>query len=193
MSGLLDKLFRRPIPEPARPSTAAPAAAPAARPSTAPSPAAIVPEGLRRASQGPGLVEFFTQDHRHCDEGWAEVESAAQAGGAALQAAWTEFEHRMLRHLSWEEDVLFPAFETSTGMSGMGPTVIMRSEHDQMRKVLVAMADAVERGETEALLDLGDTLMMLIQQHNVKEEGMLYPMSEHHLMAQWPELRELLT
>ena len=40
-------------------------------------------------------------------------------------------------------------------------------------------------GDTEEALDLGDTLLMVIQQHNVKEEGMLYPMAENMLAGEW--------
>lgn len=180
MPSFIDKLLGR------KPSSTPPAA------STAPRPAAVVPPGMRQEPGTVGLADFFTRDHRHCDDVWARVEAAAQQGdGAAIQGAFAEFQHSMLRHLGWEEDVLFPAFEGATGMAG-GPTMVMRSEHDQMRKVLVAMADAVDQGEVDSLLDLGDTLLMLIQQHNVKEEGMLYPMAENALLARWPELRQQL-
>ena len=43
-------------------------------------------------------------------------------------------------------------------------------------------------GDLEGALDLGDTLLMLIQQHNVKEEGMLYPMAENMLSTEWGEM-----
>lgn len=188
MGSFLDKLLgrRRGGSRPERP-------APSPRP--VPPPEAVVPEGYRRsAAAGPGLAEWFTHDHRECDEAWAEVEAAVEAqDGAAAQAAWQAFSRRMHRHLSWEEDVLFPAVEAATGMSGMGPTAIMRSEHEQMRQVMVAGEDALVQGDLEALLDLGDTLMMLVQQHNVKEEGMLYPMAEQQLAATWPELQQRLT
>lgn len=184
--GLFDKLLGRPAAPSPRP------APPAAR--TAPTPAAIVPEGMRRdAAAEAGLSDFFTQDHRDCDDLWPAVEAAAQGGdGAALQDAWVRFERKLLRHFVMEEEHLFPALEAATGMHGMGPTMVMRSEHEQMRKLLVAMADAVEQGDRQALLDLGDTLLMLIQQHNVKEEGMLYPMAEQALYGHWTDLRDRL-
>jgi len=42
-------------------------------------------------------------------------------------------------------------------------------------------------------LDLGDTLLMLIQQQNQKEEQMLYPMAERALDTDWTEILERLT
>jgi hemerythrin-like domain-containing protein len=91
-----------------------------------------------------------------------------------------------------EEALLFPAVEAATGMVDAGPTFVMRMEHEQMRGVLDQMAAAVASGDQQELLDQGDTLHILIQQHNVKEEGMLYPMAERALGGQWPELRAKL-
>jgi hemerythrin-like domain-containing protein len=140
-----------------------------------------------------GLREYFTRDHRNCDSLWAEVESAADAGKAEqVRDAWRRFNGALRHHLAMEEEVLFPAFESATGMRGGGPTFVMRSEHEQMRGLLDQMDEAVERGDHGELLDQGDTLLMLIQQHGQKEEGVLYPMAEEHLAPQWAELRARL-
>jgi DUF438 domain-containing protein len=123
---------------------------------------------------------FFTADHRRCDELWARLEAAADGDEAAVPGAFAEFDAAMRLHLDLEEQVLFPAFEEATGMRG-GPTQVMRMEHAQMRALLDRMAQAAASGDAEAVVDRGDTLMMLIQQHNLKEEGMLYPMTERAL------------
>jgi hemerythrin-like domain-containing protein len=146
-------------------------------------------------SQGTdaGLVAYFTQSHRGCDDSWAEVEAAADTGDdEAVRARWQGFERGFRRHLAMEEALLFPAVEAATGMRDSGPTHVMRAEHEQMRAVLDQMAAAMVRGHREELLDQGDTLHILIQQHNVKEEGVLYPLAERTLAPQWPELREQL-
>lgn len=136
-----------------------------------------------------GLTKFFTDDHRACDEDWALVESAADSGDmAAATAAFTHFDTVMRRHLGWEEEVMFPAFEQASGMRG-GPTMVMRHEHTQMRAMLDQMKAALDAGDAELMVDQGDTLLMLIQQHNAKEEQMLYPMAEGVLGGQWEALR----
>lgn len=145
-------------------------------------------------SRSQGLAEFFTLDHRRCDSGWVEVEAAAEAGDAeAVQERWRTFQNGLLKHLRMEEEVLFPAFEQATGMTAGGPTFVMRAEHDQMRGLLQQMDAAANGGEHDELIDLGDTLLMLIQQHNQKEEHMLYPMAERALAADWEKLRERLS
>lgn len=65
-------------------------------------------------------------------------------------------------------------------------------EHDRMRGLLDQMATTMAVGDLQELLDEGDTLLLLIQQHNQKEEQMLYPMSEQALAAGWAELHDRL-
>lgn len=140
-----------------------------------------------------GLKEFFTLDHRHIDDTWAEVESAAQSGDVEVEKEkWRIFQGEMLRHLRMEEEVMFPAFEQASGMTESGPTFVMRSEHEQMRGLIEQMGAAADADDYDELVDLGDTLLMLIQQHNQKEEQMLYPMAEQVLADNWATIRERL-
>jgi iron-sulfur cluster repair protein YtfE (RIC family) len=139
---------------------------------------------------GQGPVAFFTGDHRRCDESWAAVESAADSGDMpATFAAFETFDRAMRLHLDLEEGLLFPALEAATAMRG-GPTQVMRMEHDQMRGVLDQMALAVGDGDVDGVIDHGDTLLMLVQQHNLKEEGVLYPMAQSVLGAGWAPIAE---
>ena len=136
-------------------------------------------------------TEFLTQDHHDCDALWLAVEQAAGADdAAATRARFARFEAAMERHFCFEEGVLFPAFEDATGMRNGGPTFVMRAEHVQMRRVLQTMHAAAESDDLAGMLDYGDALLMLIQQHNVKEEQMLYPACDAHLGGTWATLRQ---
>lgn len=143
-----------------------------------------------------GPNTFFTADHRHCDELWAKVEAAADGAGPesakAAAKAFAAFDAALRLHLEMEEEILFPAIERAMNMHGMGPTQMMRMEHMQMRGVLDTMARAAANGAVDGVLDHGDTLMMLIQQHNLKEEGILYPMAERGLAGSWAGIAEQL-
>ena len=141
----------------------------------------------------PSLHAFFQADHRRCDALWVQVEEAVDAGDAAgIERTWHAFEQALRRHLDMEEETLFPAFEAASGMTGGGPTFVMRHEHRQMRGVLDLMAEAVRAGDPDDLLGQGDTLHLLAQQHNTKEEGVLYPMAEQLLHGEWLALFEQL-
>ncbi len=140
-----------------------------------------------------GLAGFFSGDHHNCDTKWVRVEELLDSGdSASLGLAWQDFDQTTRRHLAMEEEVLFPAFEALSGMGHSGPTVVMQQEHQQIRALLEQIAVAIDSGDTEEALDLGDTLHMLTQQHNVKEEGMLYPMAENVLGEEWNSLRQKL-
>ena len=129
------------------------------------------------------LAEFLTADHRHCDEAFVDAEHAVvRRDWEAATAALRSFVEATERHLRREEDVLFPAFEAATGMTS-GPTVVMRSEHAHIRRLLGSLQQAVAARDRDECLGVAETLLMLVQQHNAKEESILYPMADRVLGA----------
>ena len=134
------------------------------------------------------ILAFLGSDHRACDDLFASAEAAvAQKNWDSARSLFDRFQAAMAHHLAMEEEVLFPAFEARTGMS-MGPTQVMRMEHAQMRALLDEAADALGAGNTEDYLGQAETLLIMMQQHNMKEENVLYPMCDQHLAGETPEL-----
>ena len=127
------------------------------------------------------ILEYMTADHRRCDEGLAAAEEAvSKESWTEAGERWAVFEAEMARHFAREEKVLFPSFEEATGMT-QGPTTVMRMEHEQMRNLLSQLSEAVGAQDGARFLGLSETLMVLVQQHNMKEEQMLYPMCDRTL------------
>jgi iron-sulfur cluster repair protein YtfE (RIC family) len=129
------------------------------------------------------ITEFMAADHRRCDHSFADAEALVsksdwQQGAGRFQQFLSEMEH----HFSMEEEVLFPAFEQHTGQTA-GPTQVMRSEHTQMRQLLKEMSQAVAGEDRDGFLGLSETLMIIMQQHNMKEEQMLYRMADQVLAS----------
>jgi hemerythrin-like domain-containing protein len=137
----------------------------------------------RRAAAPASLAEFLAADHGRCDTLYAGLESAAQSGEDA-RAPFQRFETAMRRHFAMEEEGWFPQFDRIMGMENQGPTAVMRAEHAQMRGLLDRMALAAAEGDPESLLSAGETLLIFMQQHNMKEEQMLYPMADEALGAE---------
>ena len=132
--------------------------------------------------------EFMGDDHNACDALYAETERAVDSGDWDVAAkANDDFLNAMERHFGMEEKVLFAAFEEAQG-SDMGPTQVMRHEHTQMRELFQQMRDAVAAKDVDAYLGAGETLLILMQQHNAKEEQILYPMTDQVLAARREEL-----
>ena len=124
------------------------------------------------------IKDFMTQDHRDCDEIFAQMEDAVATKSDEATTKFEEFADALTNHFKMEEMILFPAFEQASGMRE-GPTQVMAMEHEQMRGILSRMNTAIE--DKDKFFGLSETLMILMQQHNMKEEQMLYPMAEQHL------------
>ena len=135
-------------------------------------------------------TQILPDHHRHCDDLFAAAEDVVQRGEwAAAAPAFERFHAQMQAHFAAEEDLLFPAFEAATGMSA-GPTKMMRYEHEQMRALLAQLAAACAAHDSEGYAGAAETLLMLMQQHNMKEENILYPMCEQALGAEAERLGE---
>ncbi len=121
--------------------------------------------------------------HKHCDELFADAEEACAgndwtAGGQAFALLNDQLE----THFGSEEEILFPAFETATGITS-GPTEVMRAEHRQMRDLLAQMQGALASRDGDTFGGAAETLLILMQQHNMKEENILYPMCDNALAS----------
>lgn len=145
------------------------------------------------ATLNDGALPFLTHVHRACDALWSELETALEDEDAeAIGRLWPRFDAAVRRHLAMEEEVIFPALEQAMGRHGFGPVQMMKIEHTQMRALLDRMARAALDTQWQEMMDEGDTLLMLVGQHNAKEEGILYPMLQQELASTWGGLVEQL-
>jgi len=134
------------------------------------------------------IRSVLTREHHACDGLVDAFEaSVSQQQWDKADTLFADFSASMERHLSKEEDVLFPALEQKMG-AGMGPVQVMRAEHENMRQLFSEIRADIAQRQSEHCLGLTDTLLMLIQQHNLKEEGMLYAMADQILAAEQGEI-----
>ena len=134
------------------------------------------------------IAELMTHDHRSCDHDFARAETLANKkdwDGAAL--ALDAFATGLEAHFQAEEQELFPRFEAATGMT-QGPTQVMRGEHADMRATLAQLRAALASHDLDEFGGEAETLLIMMQQHNMKEENILYPMCDQHLAGETPEL-----
>jgi hemerythrin-like domain-containing protein len=69
-----------------------------------------------------------------------------------------------------------------------GPTGVMRMEHTQMRRMLDELGAALAARSVDDCLGILETLHLIAQQHNAKEEGILYPMADRTLATEATDL-----
>ena len=132
--------------------------------------------------------DYLGDDHARCDDLFAQAEKQVADGDwDNARISHDKFIHGMERHLGMEESLLFPAFEQASG-SEMGPTAVMRHEHVQMRQLFAAMEESLQRKSAEDYLGNSETLLILMQQHNAKEEQILSPLLDRMLASPLPSL-----
>ncbi len=137
------------------------------------------------------IKEYLTNDHRKCDEIFAAMEDKASESLESAKEITAEFVADMEHHFQMEERVMFLEFEQKTGMT-QGPTEMMRQEHAQMRALMQQLSEAIDANNKDKFFGLTETLMILLQQHNMKEEQMLYNMAQQHLSAESDRIVDMM-
>jgi hemerythrin-like domain-containing protein len=126
------------------------------------------------------IKEFLTNDHRECDEAFAEMEDAVAGNSDDTLLKFEKFYDDLNNHFSMEEIVLFQALAQVSAIEN-NPAKLMEMEHEQMRELLSKMRKALEQKDKEKFFSASETLMILMQQHNMKEEQILYTLAQRHL------------
>jgi len=134
-----------------------------------------------------GILELMVEHHRLCDDSFTKLENLVAKNNWSDPAALDGFLSILTSHFRAEEDILFTALEEKMG-GPVGPAMVMRQEHQQMSTLLEQMKEAFGARDQRKFLSLSDTWMMLTQQHNMKEEEILYPMMDEVLRQEAPAL-----
>jgi iron-sulfur cluster repair protein YtfE (RIC family) len=124
--------------------------------------------------QTQSINQHYTEDHQRLDDLFHEFTNLKASDRPAAEKSFDEFKAGLERHIVWEEEILFPAFDKKFAHLQGSPTAVMRSEHREIRKCLDAMA----RKLAEQNFDTDGEEARLIPAlcvHNQKEEAILYP------------------
>lgn len=117
------------------------------------------------------IKEFMIGDHKLCDESLANVEVAVSKAQENRYELFEKFYNELIHHFSMEELVLFPALNSFATKERL-PLRVMEMEHEKIRLVLGSMRESLD--DRDRFLSFSETLMMLLQQHNIKEESQIY-------------------
>jgi len=134
------------------------------------------------------ITDYLTHDHRRCDDLFVTAENhVCKQAWSEASTCFSQFRAGIEHHFEMEEQVLFPAFEQKTG-STEGPTEIMRNEHRQIRAIIEMLMKSLALQEKDEYLGHSETMNIMIQQHNMKEENILYPMTDQLLGKIQPDM-----
>ncbi len=120
------------------------------------------------------IYQHSMQDHNRLRELFRQFQMLRSNDRAKAVQLFESFKTGLEHHIAWEEDVLFPAFESQFVHLGW-PTQALRREHLEIREFLNAIAEKLrdENCETD-VEELG--LEAVLRPHTDKEESILYRM-----------------
>jgi len=131
------------------------------------------------------IKEYMSHNHKECDELLAELENEVESGNWDKVTKLNDaFRNETLKHFDMEENFLFALFDERASTGGCGPTQVMKMEHDQARTIFPKIDESIEQKDSDRFFGLSESLMILIQQHNSKEEQMLYTMIQNMLNSE---------
>ncbi len=117
---------------------------------------------------------FYAKDHDELDDFLKQFQSLKRDDFAKAKPFFRNFKFGLQRHILWEEEILFPIFESKTGMKDSGPTAVMRQEHVLIKDALEALHLKVRQSDPDS--DAEEKVIIdLLSSHNQKEENILYP------------------
>ncbi|MDP2320483.1 MAG: hemerythrin domain-containing protein [Acidobacteriota bacterium] len=133
----------------------------------------------RRAAAEPRAVsEYLGWDHQRLSAILGEVSRLVRDGTCQDAArSFAEFACGLNWHINAEESTLFPAFEQKTGIVE-GPTTVLREEHRLIRRWMDEVTAALKASDPAAAGRAITGLEEILGEHNVKEEQVLYPMTD---------------
>lgn len=123
------------------------------------------------------IKEFMIRDHDRLDRTLKDFQQIKNKDPAQAWELFLEFKTGLLRHIAWEEEILFPSIECRTDMHMPGPSIRMRTEHQQIRGFLEKITDRIVQ-KRENAEELGKNMISLLILHCEEEETILYPWIE---------------
>jgi iron-sulfur cluster repair protein YtfE (RIC family) len=127
------------------------------------------------------ITECLKADHDRLDRLLEETVAVLERGDLrGLRLRFPEFARHLRDHMRFEEDFMFPVVER-TLCHAEGPICVMRRDHREIEDRLAAMAAALYLGDTTAFRDEHLALVMSLENHNGREERVLYPAIDHIL------------
>jgi molybdopterin-guanine dinucleotide biosynthesis protein A/hemerythrin-like domain-containing protein len=135
------------------------------------------PKDLKKESQmaEEKVFSYYQTDHTRLDQLFKEFQLLKRKEFQKAKNAFKNFQAGLKRHIVWEEEILFPVFETKTGHANGGPTEVMRVEHQKIKIALEAIHGKVRQADPESDAEEAE-LINVLSEHNRKEEQILYPM-----------------
>lgn len=123
--------------------------------------------------------QVLEDDHHRIDERFADF-ARSLAGATPDTAAFTEAADALRHHIFVEETLHFPPLRDA-GL--LAPVLVMLREHGEIWDLLDSLSDALAASDIPTARATWPHLAQVLEQHNMKEERILYPAGDQSLPA----------
>ena len=125
-----------------------------------------------------GLAAALTREHHEIDAVLEDFVAALERGEVRRDSLLTAFE-ALRRHIYLEEVFVFPPIREA-GL--LMPVLVMLREHGDLWRTMDTLTELLDRaGDDDTLREACRGLLARLEQHNAKEEPIIYPHSETDL------------
>jgi regulator of cell morphogenesis and NO signaling len=132
---------------------------------------------LSQETQAQTAGQFLAADHRRIDLLIDDLCAMIEDGELErADANFGDLDAGLKRHIEMEEQILFPIFEVHVRLRG--PTAVMRVEHRKIEARLDELKEALADGSRPRASTAMAELVSILEQHNRKEEAVLYPRAD---------------
>ncbi|GGB45660.1 hemerythrin [Flexivirga endophytica] len=121
------------------------------------------------------LATALTREHHEIDSGIEEFVACAESGEVRAEPLLRTMT-ALRRHIYLEETILFPPLRAA-GL--MMPVMVMLREHGALWDAMDTLeTDLTGTADPSALLEQCRQLLAMLDQHNTKEEPVIYPRAD---------------
>ncbi|HAY44287.1 MAG TPA: hemerythrin [Micrococcaceae bacterium] len=140
-----------------------------------------MPVNVSSAPDG-SLAEAFTKEHHEIDAAIEKYMATTREDPESRAKMLLEAVSALRRHIYLEEEVVFPHLPRATLMM---PLMVMHREHGELWRRMDALEKSLQGASADAPLVADcEELLSLLDNHNSKEEPIIYPLMDTALSVQ---------
>ena len=125
-------------------------------------------------SSGNSIDDALGEDHERLGGLLNRLREAVEGRSKSAGELLGLFTRDLLRHMTWEEEELFPAVRDRANAAQRRSIESLEIDHDRLRDNLTALESTLAEGEFVAAGKVLDWLETLLKGHNYDEEHGVY-------------------
>ncbi len=128
-------------------------------------------------------MNWLNHDHKNFESTVYKCRTACDTSDwSSVRRLFGELSSSYESHVLIEEGVLFPAYESHPAATE-GPTTSLKSDHEQIFRLLNHITDQLDQGSHDTLAEDFSLLYRIMIRHHEKEEEIFLPMASEALYS----------